>query len=144
MTAYNQAIRKLAKANTDFRRVVATGPHAQVVLMCLQPGDDIGEEVHADTDQLFQVVKGKGEAVLDGTAQPLRKGTLLLVPAGMRHNLRNAGDKRLRLVTIYAPPHHPVGTVHATRADALSAEQGEVHKPRRVAAGSTARAPRGR
>ena len=135
MTAFNQPIRKLAKTNTDFRRVVATGPHAQVVLMCLQPGDDLGEEVHAGTDQLFQVVKGKGEAVLDGSAQALRKGALLLVPAGVRHNLRNNGDKRLRLVTIYAPPQHAADTVHATRADALSAELAKVHSPRRAAAG---------
>lgn len=127
MTQTSYPIRKLAKANTDFRREVATGPHAQVVLMCLQPGEDIGEEVHADTDQLFQVVKGEGEAVLEGTAQPLGKGALLLVPAGMRHNVRNTGDKRLRLVTIYAPPHHAVGTVRATRADAMRAEQGGAH-----------------
>ena len=135
MTAFNQPIRKLAKANTDFRHVVATGPHAQVVLMCLQPGEDIGEEVHARTDQLFQMVKGEGEALLDGTAQALRKGVLLLVSAGMRHNVRNSGDKRLRLVTIHAPPQHAAGTVHATRADAVSAEQSEVRRPRGAAAG---------
>ncbi len=144
MTAFNQPIRKLAKSNTDFRRVVATGPHAQVVLMCLQPGDDIGEEVHADTDQLFLVVKGKGEAVLDGSAQPLCKGALLLVPAGIRHNLRNNGDKRLRLVTIYAPPQHAVGTVHPTRADAVSAEQAEVQGPPEAATRKPARSPRTR
>lgn len=144
MTAFNQPIRKLAKSNTDFRRVVATGPHAQVVLMCLQQGDDIGEEVHADTDQLFQVIKGKGEAVLDGAAQPLRKGALLLVPAGTRHNLRNNGDKRLRLVTIYAPPQHAVGTVHATRADALTAEQPKVRSPPVAATRKPAPAPRAR
>lgn len=142
MTPFNQPIRKLAKANTDFRREVATGPHAQVVLMCLQPGEDIGEEVHAGTDQLFQVVKGEGEAVLGGTPQALRKGSLLLVPAGVRHNLRNTGDKRLRLVTIYAPPQHAAGTVHATRADALRAEKSGAHGPRRAGAGSIARAPR--
>ena len=135
MTVFNQPIRKLAKANADFRHVVATGPHAQVVLMCLQPGEDIGEEVHAGTDQLFQVVKGEGEALLDGTAHVLRKGGLLLVPAGMRHNVRNCGDKPLRLVTIYAPPQHVAGTVHATRAEALSAEKAEVHRPRGAAAG---------
>ena len=103
MTVFNQQIKELAKDNDDFRREVATGPHAQVVLMCLQPGEDIGEEVHADTDQLF------------------------LVPAGMRHNLRNTGEKRMRLATIYAPPHHPAGTVHATREDAMRAEQAEAH-----------------
>ena len=139
MTAFNQPIRKLAKSNTDFRRVVATGPHAQVVLMCLQPGEDIGEEVHADSDQLFLVVKGKGEAVLDGSAQPLCKGALLLVPAGTRHNLRNSGDKRLRLVTIYAPPQHAVGTVHPTRADAVTAEHAEVQSPPEAATRKPAR-----
>lgn len=144
MTTFNQPVRKLAKANTDFRRVVATGPHAQVVLMCLQPGDDIGEEMHAGNDQLFQVVKGRGEAVLDGVAQALRKGALLLVPAGVRHNLRNNGDKRLRLVTIYAPPQHAADTVHATRADAMGTEHAKVHRPRRLVAGSPARSPRAR
>lgn len=123
MTLTSYPIRKLAKANTDFRREVITGSHEQVVLMCLQPDEDIGEEVHPDTDQLFQVVKGKGEAVLEGTTQPLGKGAMLLVPAGMRHNVRNTGHKRLRLVTIYAPPHHPVGAVCATRADAMRAEK---------------------
>lgn len=123
MTAFNGSIRKLAKDNKDFRREVATGSHSQVVLMCLRPGEDIGDEVHPGTDQIFVVVKGDGEAVLDGASQPLDKGALLLVPAGMRHNIRNTGDKRLRLVTIYAPPHHAPGTVHATRGEAMQAEE---------------------
>ena len=122
MAVFNERIRDLAKDNEDFRRVVATGAHSQLVLMCLQPGEAIGEEVHADTDQIFFVAKGEGEAVLEGASQPLEKGAMLLVPAGMRHDIRNAGDKRLRLVTIYAPPHHPQGTVHHTREDALRAE----------------------
>ena len=125
MTAFNASIRKLAKGNKDFRREVATGGHSQVVLMCLRQGEEIGDEVHHDTDQIFVVVKGGGEAVLDGASQVLDKGALLLVPAGMRHNIRNTGDKRLRLVTIYSPPHHAAGTVHATREDAMLAERGE-------------------
>ena len=100
MAVFNQPIKDLAKENDDFRREIATGPYAQVVLMCLQPGEDIGEEVHDDTDQLFLVVKGEGEAVLDGNTQPLEKGALLLVPAGTRHNLRNTGEKRMRLATV--------------------------------------------
>jgi mannose-6-phosphate isomerase-like protein (cupin superfamily) len=139
MTTFNQPIRKLARANTDFRRVVATGAHAQVVLMCLQPGEDIGEEVHADTDQLFLVVKGKAEATLDGMPQALDRGSLLLVPAGVRHNMRNDGDKRLRLVTFYAPPHHADGTVHATRDEASRAEHRRGRHPR---APTTSRAGR--
>jgi len=126
MAAFEESIRKLAKHNEDFRREVATGVHSQVVLMCLQPGEGIGEEVHGDTDQIFIVVKGGGEAVLDGATRALEKGTLLLVPAGMRHDVRNTGDKRLRLVTIYSPPHHAPGTVHATREEAMRAE-GEGH-----------------
>jgi len=122
MTAFNASIRKLAKGNKDFRREVATGGHSQVVLMCLRSGEAIGEEVHDDTDQIFIVARGRGEAVLDGVAGALEKGTLLLVPAGMRHDIRNTGDKRLRLVTIYSPPHHAAGTVHATREDAMLAE----------------------
>ena len=125
MTAFNGSIRKLARVNKDFRREVATGSHSQVVLMCLRQGEEIGEEVHHDTDQIFVVVKGGGEAVLDGASQVLDKGALLLVPAGMRHNIRNTGDKRLRLVTIYSPPHHAPGTVHATREEAMRAEAGE-------------------
>jgi mannose-6-phosphate isomerase-like protein (cupin superfamily) len=125
MDAANESIRDLARENKDFRRVVDTGPHAQVVLMCLRRGEAIGDEVHDDTDQVFIVAKGIGEAVVAGTSQPLEKGSLLLVPAGTRHDIRNTGDKRLRLVTIYSPPHHPQGTVHATRADAKRAEAAE-------------------
>lgn len=126
MAASNESIRKLARHNDDFRREVATGAYSQVVLMCLKPGEGIGEEVHDDTDQIFIVVKGGGEAVLDGAVRALDKGALLLVPAGMRHDIRNTGDKRLRLVTIYSPPHHAPGTVHATREEAMRAE-GEDH-----------------
>ena len=122
MTAFSASIRKLAKGNKDFRREVATGGHSQVVLMCLRPGEAIGEEIHEDTDQIFVVARGRGEAVLDGVAGALDKGMLLLVPAGMRHDIRNTGDKRLRLVTIYSPPHHAPGTVHPTREDAMLAE----------------------
>jgi mannose-6-phosphate isomerase-like protein (cupin superfamily) len=122
MDASSDSVGELARENKDFRRVVATGPHAQVVLMSLRPGEAIGEEVHEDTDQVFLVAKGSGEAVVAGARQPMHKGALLLVPAGTRHDIRNTGEKRLRLVTIYAPPHHPPGTVHATRDDALRAE----------------------
>lgn len=122
MKTDNESIRELARENRDFRRVVATGPHSQVVLMCLRRGEAIGEEVHEDTDQIFVVAKGSGEAVVAGERQALEKGSVLLVPAGRRHDIRNTGEKRLRLVTIYAPPHHPPGTVHATREDAERAE----------------------
>ena len=119
------SIREQARDNKDFRRVAATGPFSQIVLMCLKPGEAIGEEVHDDTDQIFLVAKGEGEAVLADAPRRLEKGDLLLVPAGTRHDIRNTGDKRLRLVTIYSPPHHAPGTVHGTREEAMRAEADE-------------------
>ena len=119
------SVREQARDNKDFRRVAATGPHSQIVLMCLQPGEAIGEEVHDDTDQLFIVAKGEGEAELAGAPRRLEKGEVLLVPAGTRHDIRNTGKKRLRLVTIYSPPHHAPGTIHKTRDEAMRAEAGE-------------------
>ena len=122
MDPSRDSLGELARENKDFRRVVATGPFAQVVLMSLRPGEAIGAETHDDTDQVFVVAKGSGEAVVGGVRQALEKGSLMLVPAGTRHDIRNTGEKRLRLVTIYAPPHHPPGTVHATRDEAMQAE----------------------
>ena len=119
------SIRERARENKDFRRVAATGPYSQIVLMCLQPGEAIGEEVHDDTDQIFLVAKGEGEAEVAGATRPLDKGDLLMVPAGTLHDIRNTGDKRLRLVTIYSPPHHAPGTIHRTREEAMRAEADE-------------------
>ena len=117
------AIRKDAETNDDFRREVITGPFAQVVLMSVQPGDDIGEEVHDGHDQILVFVSGRGTAVLDGRSSDIGIGDLVYVKSGTRHNFINAGDEPLRLFTIYAPPEHPAGTVHHTKADALAAEQ---------------------
>ena len=115
MPASNCNIRKLARENGDFRREVLTNVHSQVVLMCVQPGDDIGEETH-DVDQVLVFVKGEGAALLGGETGPVKKGSLVAVPAGMRHNVINSGSKPLRLYTIYSPPEHAPGTVHRTRA----------------------------
>ena len=122
MPVFNDNIKKLAKANNDFRREILTNAHSQVVLMCLQPGEDIGEEIHANNDQLLVLVKGKGEVRLEGVASAVEKGALVSVPAGTRHNLLNTGDKPLRLYTVYAPPETAPGTVHATKAEAMAAE----------------------
>ena len=122
MPMFNDDIKKLAKANQDFRREILTNVHSQVVLMCLQPGEDIGEEVHAGNDQLLVLVKGKGEVRLDGSASAVGKGSLVSVPAGTRHNLVNTGARPIHLYTIYAPPETAPGTVHATRAEAMAAE----------------------
>ena len=122
MSVFNDDIKKLAKANQDFRREILTNSHSQVVLMCLQPGEDIGEEIHADNDQLLVLVKGKGEVRLDGVTSAVEKGTLVSIPAGTRHNLVNTGDKPIRLYTVYTSPETAPGTVHATKAAAIAAE----------------------
>lgn len=108
--------------NTDFRRVLSTGPHAQLVVMSIPGGEEIGEEVHDDVDQVLSIVEGSGEAVLDDVATPVGGGDLVLVAAGTKHNVRNVGTGDLKLYTVYAPPEHADGTVHRTRADAEAAE----------------------
>ena len=107
-----------AKANPYFRHVLATGAHVQVVVMSIPPGGEIGEEVHEDTDQVLFLVDGSGQVVLDGEAAAFRAGDLVLVPAGIRHNFVTVGDAPMKIITTYSPPHHPDGTIHATKADA--------------------------
>lgn len=111
-------IEERTEANADFRRVLYTGPHIQLVLMALQPGEEIGEEIHADTDQFFRVEEGKGEVWIDGQQGRIESDVAIVVPAGARHNIRNTGHKPLKLYTLYAPPHHEDGTVHHTKSDA--------------------------
>jgi mannose-6-phosphate isomerase-like protein (cupin superfamily) len=115
-------IRKAATDNAAFRREVMTGEHEQVVVMTIQPGGEIGEEVHHDTDQVLVFVEGSGEAQLDDVASPVGPNDLVFVRAGTKHNFINTGDLPIRLVTIYAPPEHAPGTVHQTKADADAAE----------------------
>lgn len=111
-------IEKQTTENQDFRRVLYTGHHTQLVLMAIQPGEEIGEEVHEDTDQFFRVEHGEGEVVIDSQSHPIRDGSAIVVPAGARHNVRNTGGQPLRLYTLYSPPHHDDGVVHRTRKDA--------------------------
>lgn len=111
-----------ASANDAFRREVITGEHEQVVVMAIPPHEEIGEEVHADADQLFIFVDGRGEARLEGQASDVGPNDLVLVRAGTRHNFVNTGQVPLRLITVYAPPQHAPGTVHRTKADAEAAE----------------------
>ena len=116
---------QLARGNDAFRREVATGEHSQIVVMTIPAGGEIGEEVHEENDQLLVFVDGQGEAVLDGRTSSVGPNDLVLVPAGTRHNFVNTGAGPLRLVTVYAPPEHPPGTVHQTKADADAAEAAE-------------------
>ena len=105
-------------ANGDFRRVLYTGGHLQLVVMTLQPGDEIGAEVHEDRDQFFRFEAGTGVVDIDGVANPVEDGTAVIVPAGAKHNVRNTGDAPLKLYTVYGPPEHKDGVVQATKADA--------------------------
>ncbi len=115
-------IRAAARENTDFRREVVTGTHSQVVVMSLGPGEDIGREVHEDTDQVLVFVSGEGEAELNGAKDRVTAGDLVFVPGGTWHNFVNTGQDDLKLYTIYAPPEHEPGTVHRTKQEADEAE----------------------
>ena len=117
MKGFVQDIERLTVANDDFRRVLYTAKHCQLVLMALKPGEAIGMEVHK-LDQFFRVEEGTGEAVLDGVRTPLRAGFAIVVPAGANHNVINTGKAPLKLYTLYAPPNHRDGVVHRTRAAA--------------------------
>ncbi len=116
---YNQDVSKLAKENENFRQVLFTTELSQLVLMSVAPGDDIGEETHEDTDQILSFVVGSGEAVIEGESRPVAAGSVVVVPAGTRHNFINQGGEPLKLYTIYVPPNHKDGTVHRTKQDAL-------------------------
>jgi mannose-6-phosphate isomerase-like protein (cupin superfamily) len=113
----------LARQNDDFRREVVTGQHSQLVLMTIPSGGEIGEEVHEDVDQILLFIEGKAEAVLDGQRSPVSPNDLVFVKAGTRHNFINRGDGPLRLATVYAPPEHEPGTVHATKEEADAAQE---------------------
>lgn len=114
------------EGNRDFRRVLYTGPHMQLVLMSLRPGEELGEEIHENTDQFFRIEEGKGEVSIEGRETAIESDVAVVIPAGLRHNIRNTGDEDLKFYTLYAPPEHPEGTVHRTKADAERAE----HVPR--------------
>jgi mannose-6-phosphate isomerase-like protein (cupin superfamily) len=123
MKGFVDNIETLTEENENFRRVLYTGKNMQLVLMALQPGEEIGEEVHGDRDQFFRVENGNGEIVIDGVANRIKADTAMIVPAGARHNVRNTGNKMLRLYTLYAPPEHLDGTIHSTKADAEVLEE---------------------
>lgn len=123
MRGFVEDIEDLTEHNSDFRRVLYTGKHLQLVLMSLRPGEEIGEEVHPDRDQFFRVEEGKGEVWIDGHKGQIKADVAIVVPAGARHNLKNTGDKPLKLYTLYGPSEHADGTVHATKADALKSKE---------------------
>jgi len=115
---YCDNIERRTVENEDFRRVLYTGGHLQLVVMTLQPGDEIGEEVHDDRDQFFRIEQGSGSIDIDGVENKVTDDFAVIVPAGARHNVRNTGDAPLRLYTIYGPPEHKAGIVQSTKAEA--------------------------
>jgi mannose-6-phosphate isomerase-like protein (cupin superfamily) len=117
MKGFVQNIEGLAVKNDEFRRVLYTARHCQLVVMALKPGEEIGAETHT-LDQFFRVEEGSGEAVLDGVRTAISTGFAVIVPAGTNHNIVNTGSMPLKLYTIYAPPNHRDGIVHHTRHDA--------------------------
>lgn len=123
MQGFVDNIETLTRENTDFRRVLYTGKHLQLVLMALKPGEEIGDEVHEDHDQFFRVETGKGEVWIDGKRTAIQDDDAMIVPAGARHNVVNTGDAPLTLYTIYGPPDHKDGVVRATKAEAEAREE---------------------
>jgi mannose-6-phosphate isomerase-like protein (cupin superfamily) len=122
-------IATVAEKSADFRRVLWTGEHTQLVVMTIPPGGEIGEEVHEEVDQILTFVSGTGEALVAGERREVAQGDLVAVPAGARHNFRNTGPNPLVLYTVYGPPEHADGVVHRTKEEADAAEAAGEDEP---------------
>jgi mannose-6-phosphate isomerase-like protein (cupin superfamily) len=124
MKGYVVDIEKETTKNTDFRRVLYTGRHSQLVLMSLKPGEEIGEETHNDVDQFFRFEAGEGKVIIDRKEHNVKDGSAVIVPAGARHNVINTSKRmNLRLYTIYSPPEHQDGVVRHTKREAMASEE---------------------
>lgn len=124
MTGYVGRIEKITEKNKNFRQVLFTGKHLQLVVMCLQPKEKIGNEVHPEVDQFFRIEEGSAQFVLkDAEKHLVEAGDAVVVPAGIYHNVINTSStNQLKLYTLYTPPQHPDGTIHKTKAEAEAAE----------------------
>lgn len=124
MKGYNTNIEKAAFENTDFRKVLYTGRHSQLVLMSLKPNEEIGMETHPDNDQFFRFERGQGKCVIDGNEYTVSDGDVIIIPAGAEHNIYNVSSTDiLKLYTLYSPAHHKDGIVRATKAEAEANSQ---------------------
>jgi len=124
MKGFSGDIEQLTLDNNNFRKVLYTGKHAQLVLMSLKPGEEIGEETHNENDQFFRFEAGSGKVLIDGNEYLVGDGSAIIVPAGALHNVVNASDSEdLKLYTIYAPAHHKDGIVRSTREEAMANEE---------------------
>jgi len=128
MNYYFGHIEEDTKSNENFRKVIFTGTQAQLVLMTLKPGEEIGQEVHNGVDQFFRFEDGVGMVKINGEGIPVKDGDAVIVPAGAEHNVLNTGDTPLKLYTIYSPANHPDGTIHATKAEAEAYEKEHHHE----------------
>lgn len=123
MKGYKTDIEKVTLGNNNFRKVLYTARNLQLVLMSLRAGEEIGEEIHKN-DQFFRFESGKGKVMIDGNEYEVTDGDVIIVPAGSKHNVMNVDSAApLKMYTIYAPPHHKDGIVHATKAEALQDEE---------------------
>jgi mannose-6-phosphate isomerase-like protein (cupin superfamily) len=126
MKGFNANIEKETLENTNFRKVLYTGKHSQLVLMSLKPNEEIGMEVHPDNDQFFRFEKGVGECIIDGNSYELGDGSVIVVPSGAQHNVINTSSTEdLKMYTIYSPAHHKDGIVRATKEEAEKKENDE-------------------
>lgn len=123
MKGFHGEIEKMTVENDNFRKVLYTGKHSQLVLMSLNPSEEIGMEVHEENDQFFRFEEGTGKVVIDGNEYDVKDGDAIVVPSGAEHNVTNASDsEKLKLYTVYSPAHHKDGIVRATKAEAESQE----------------------
>lgn len=124
MKGYTANIEKLTEANKNFRFVLYTAKHCQLVVMSLNPGEEIGMETHEENDQFFRVESGVGKVIIDGISHDVSDGFAVIVPAGATHNVINASDTEpLKLYTLYSPAHHMDAIVHRTKDEALIDEE---------------------
>lgn len=124
MAGYVINIEEKSEQNDYFREVVFTGPHSQLVVMSLNPNEDIGMEIHDNVDQFIRIESGEGKAILNGEEHIIRDGSAIVIPAGTEHNIINtSADKKLKLYTIYSPPNHRDQTIHQTKEEALADEE---------------------
>lgn len=123
MSGYITNIEEKTLQNENFREVLFTGPHSQLVVMSLLPSEEIGMEVHA-VDQFIRIEEGKGKAILNGEEYTIEEDFAIVIPAGTQHNIINtSSEKRMKLYTIYSPPQHKDGTIHKTKAEAMADEE---------------------
>ena len=123
MKGFTTNIETATRTNTNFRKVLYTGKHSQLVLMSLRPNEEIGMETHPDNDQFFRFEMGQGKCIIDGNEYTVKDGDVIIVPAGAKHNIINiSSSEELKLYTLYSPAHHKDGIIRTTKADALQNE----------------------